>query len=283
MNHRSLVLSFLVSTSLLAATGPFVTDAPTMRIWTRPVPDSEGDHAPERWIEGSVPDSFHRVTEVHDPSLTIYLPSKAQASGTAVIICPGGGHRYLVVDLEGEFVAKKLNELGIAAFVLRYRLASAAGSTYQVEKEALADLQQAIRVVRGRAAGWDINPAQIGVMGFSAGGQLAALAAIRFEADTRPDFAVLGYPAFLDAPASIARDAPPLFVYLNADDALVATVAVEYYLALRRAGVSAELHVFRRGGHGVGFTGRTPDFRKLPSSTWSELLRLWLSDIGMLP
>jgi endo-1,4-beta-xylanase len=251
-------------------------------VWPGVAPGSEGKNAPERWIEGGTPDAFHRVTDIHHPSLTIYLPPKGKSTGAAFIIAPGGGHRYLVVDLEGESVAKKLNEMGVAAFVLRSRLAHAEGSTYRVEVESLADMQQAIRVVRSRAAEWGVNPARVGVMGFSAGGHLAALAENNFDAVTRPDFAVLGYPGFGSANIPVAKDAPPTFLFVNDDDPL-ATGVGEYYLALRKAKVSAEFHVFRRGGHGVGATGRnTPDFAQLGVAQWPSLLKIWLSDQGLL-
>ena len=267
--------------SRLVAAEAFVPSAPMIKIWPGVAPGSEGKTAPERWVAGGRPDAFHRVTDIHQPSLTIYLPAKDKATGTAVIIAPGGAHRYLVVDLEGEFVAKKLNEMGIAAFVLRSRLARAEGSTYKAEVESLADMQQAIRVVRGRAKEWGVNPARLGVMGFSAGGHLAALAQNNFEAATRPDFAVLGYPAYVGANTPIAKGAPPTFMFINDDDAL-ATGAGEYYLALRKAKIPTEFHVFRRGGHGIGATGRTPGFEKLGYSKWPELLGIWLSDIGLL-
>jgi len=261
---------------LLGATSAFETKAPVIRIWPGVAPGSEGKTAPERWIEGATPDQFHRVTDIHTPTLTVYLPSKG--NGTAVIIAPGGGHRYLVVDLEGELVAKKLNEMGVAAFVLRSRLAKADGSTYRVEVESLADMQQAIRVVRGRAKEWSVNPAKVGIMGFSAGGQLAALA--ENAADPKPDFAVLGYPGLAQWTGDISSNAPPTFIFVNDDDPL-ATGAGKYYLALRDAKVSAEFHVFRRGGHGVGATGRAPGFEKLGVSKWPELLGIWMTDLGL--
>jgi len=253
-----------------------------IRIWPGVAPGSEGkENIPERWVEGGTPDAFHRVTDVHHPSLTIYLPPKDKATGAACIIAPGGGHRYLVVDLEGELVAKKLNEMGVAAFVLRSRLSRAEGSTYRAEIESLADVQQAMRVVRERAKEWGVNPARLGVMGFSAGGHLAALAQNNFAADTRPDFVVLGYPAYVGASTPIAKDAPPVFIFINDDDNL-ATGAGEYYLALRKAKIAAEFHVFRRGGHGVGATGRAPGFEKLGVARWPELLGVWLADLGLL-
>lgn len=278
-----LALASLAAVSLSAAAKPFVPAGPIIQLWPGVAPGSEGQTAPERWIEGAKPDAFHRVTEIHVPSLTIYLPPKAKANGAAVIIAPGGAHRYLVVDLEGEFVAQKLNAMGIAAFVLRSRLAHAEGSTYRVEVESLADIQQALRVVRNRASEWHVNPTRVGVMGFSAGGHLAALAENDFDAGTRPDFAVLGYPGYIGAATPVSAKAPPTFMFVNDDDPL-ATGAAEYYLALRKAGITTEFHVFRRGGHGVGATGRGADsgFEKLGVAKWPELLQIWMADLGLL-
>jgi endo-1,4-beta-xylanase len=274
---------FFTAVALCASPEPFKTNAPMFQIWPGVAPGSEGkENIPERWVEGGTPDIFHRVTDIHHPSLTIYLPPKGQANGAAVIIAPGGAHRYLVVDLEGEFVAQKLNAMGIAAFVLRSRLARADGSTYKVEVESLADLHQAIRVVRERAKEWGIDPARVGVMGFSAGGHLAALAENDFDEATRPAFAVLGYPGYIGANTPLGKNLPPTFMFVNDDDPL-ATGAGEYYLALRKAKVAAEFHVFRRGGHGVGATGRnTPGFDALGVAKWPELFGVWLRDLGML-
>lgn len=266
------------------ASGPFTPSGPIIKLWPGEAPGSEGQTAPERWIDGATPDQWHRVTDIHVPSLTVYLPSADKANGTAVIIAPGGGHRYLVVDLEGELVAQRLNANGIAVFVLRSRLARAEGSKYKVEVESLADMQQAIRVVRTRASEWRVNPARVGVMGFSAGGHLAALAENNFTADTRPDFAVIAYPGFGQGGVPpISDKAPPTFLFVNDDDAL-ATGCGEYYLALRKAKIPTEFHVFRRGGHGTGATGRSADsgYEKLGAAKWPELLGIWLGDQGFL-
>jgi acetyl esterase/lipase len=279
LKYFTLVL--IATVTLAGSPEPFVTNAPMIKIWPGVAPGSEGKTAPERWVEGGKPDAFHRVTDIHVPTLTIYLPPTGKATGTAVIIAPGGGHHYLVVDLEGELVAKRLNEIGVAAFVLRSRLAKAEGSTYKTEVESLADMQQAIRVVRQRATEWAVNPSHVGVMGFSAGGHLATLAENKFDADTRPDFAVLCYPAYIGAATLVAKDAPPTFMFVDDDDNF-ATGAGEYYLGLRKAKISTEFHVFRRGGHGVGATGREPGFEKLGVSHWPELLRVWMEDLGLL-
>jgi endo-1,4-beta-xylanase len=197
------------------------------------------------------------------------------------------------MDLEGEFVAQKLNAMGVAAFVLKSRLAKAENSTYKADVESLADVQRAIRVVRDRAKEWSVDPARVGIIGFSAGGHLAALAENRFDAghpdaadpiernSSKPDFAVLAYPGVAGWTSGISKETPPTFLFVNNDDAL-STAAAEYYLALKKAGVTAELHVFRRGGHGVGMTGRTSEFTKMPESKWPELLQEWMSDLGYL-
>ncbi len=282
---KSLLVFVACAAALTAsASGPFTPSGPMVKLWPGAAPGSEGQTAPERWIDGATPDQWHRVTDIHVPSLTVYLPPADKANGTAVIIAPGGAHRYLVVDLEGELVAQKLNAIGVAAFVLRSRLAKAEGSTYRVEVESLADLQQAIRVVRSRAVEWHVNPARVGVMGFSAGGHLAALGENNFTADTRPDFAVLGYPGFGAAGIPvIVPNAPPTFLFVNDDDPL-ATGSGEYYLALRKAKIPTEFHVFRRGGHGTGATGRSPGsgYEKLGAAKWPELLTIWLGDLGLL-
>jgi endo-1,4-beta-xylanase len=226
--------------------------------------------------------------------VTVYLPPKEKATGAAYVVMPGGGHRYLVMDLEGEFVANKLNEMSVAAFVLKSRLARADGSTYKAEVESLADVQRAVRLVRSRAEEWRVDPKRVGVMGFSAGGHLAALAENRFDAgnagsgdpverqSSRPDFAVLAYPGMVSAGTLTAgKEVPPTFIFVNSDDAL-STASGEYFLALKKAGVSVEMHVFRRGGHGAGMTGRSAEFAGMPESRWPGLMQEWMRDLGLL-
>jgi endo-1,4-beta-xylanase len=282
------IAALLLALPLLAATGPYDMQAPIIPLWP-----NLANTAPERWIEGNPPDRFHRVTDVHNPTIAVYLPPKDKATGAGCIIAPGGGHRYLVMDLEGRLVAEKLNAMGVAGIVLKSRLANAEGSTYKVEVESLADTQRAIRLVRSRAKEWQLDPARICIMGFSAGGQLAALAQNRFDAgnasaadpidrlSSKPDFAVLGYPGVQNWKDPIRTDAPPTFLFVNDDDKL-STAATEYYLALKKAGITAEFHAFRRGGHGVGMTGRTPEFASTPDALWPGLLQAWMKDLGFL-
>jgi endo-1,4-beta-xylanase len=218
--------------------------------------------------------------------MVVFLPPKEKANGLAVLICPGGGHQYLVMDLEGSLVAERLNAMGVAAFVLKSRLARAPGSTYKVEEHSLRDAQQAIRIIRRRAAEWRLKPDRVGIMGFSAGGEIAALAETRFDdaadgAGSRPDFAVLGYPGIRAENLTVAKNTPPTFMVVAGDDRPAAAVAA-YFAELKAQGIPAEVHIYAKGGHGFGMTGRTPAFRALPVSHWPEQLQAWLADTGLL-
>ncbi len=285
----------LLAGSLLHAAEPYNLGGQVIPLWpnqTSPEPEKWITHAEAVPGELPVVDSFHRVTNIHNPSLTVFLPPPNLATGAAFIVCPGGGHKYLLIDVEGSQVAQKLNSMGIAAFVLKNRLARAPGSTYKVDVESLADVQRAIRLVRSRAQEWHVDPNHIGVMGFSAGGELAALAETRFDqpaastdpldrVSARPDFVVLGYPGLRPANFTFTKATPPTFLMVNNDDPL-STPTAEYYLALRKAGVPAELHVFNRGGHGFGVNGRTAEFHTLAVARWPDLLRNWMVDMGFL-
>lgn len=261
---------------------------PEIRLWPNGAPGSEGkSKTPPSWNPST--DGFHRITNIHDPSLVVFLPSKERANGAAFIVCPGGGHRYLVMDLEGSLVAEKLNAMGITVFVLKSRLARAEGSSYQVEKESLADVQRALRLVRSRAKEWNLDQQRIGIMGFSAGGELAALAETHFHdgdphasdpidrVSDRPDFAVLGYPGLRNSTITVPKTAPPTFIVVANDDPL-APGSIDFYSKLRAAGIPAEAHFYNQGGHGFGMTGRTPAFRNLSAAQWPETLHRWLAD-----
>jgi acetyl esterase/lipase len=240
------------------------------------------------------------------PVITVFLPRTVTANTPAVVVCPGGGYRALASNHEGRQVASYLNSLGVAAFVLRYRL----GPRYHHPIE-LGDAQRAIRYVRSHATEWRLDPARIGILGFSAGGHLAMTASTKFDTgamsatdavdrvSSRPDFAVLGYPVIsmveewthkgsrtnllgdnfdpelaksLSGERAVTRDTPPTFIFqTNEDTTVPAENAVHYYLALRKAGVPAEMHVFEKGPHGVGLAN---DDAAL--SEWSKLLANWL-------
>lgn len=283
-----LMLSVLVP-SLRAA-----DERPVVALWPNGAPGSETRKAEqEKWTPATQPGGSLHVSNIHHPTLTVYLPPKEKATGAAIIIAPGGGHRYLAWDFEGLEVAQWLSDNGIAAFILKYRLArdENGGSTYQVEKEALADAQRAIRMVRSRAREWNVNPQRIGIMGFSAGGQLAGLAGTRFDEgnsrssqlidvqSSRPDFMVLGYAAFT-MPTTVPANIPPAFIVGAADDPLMTRRAPEAFTALVTAGVKTEMHVYSHGGHGFGMRDRQG--RGGPVVQWNLRLKEWLTDIGML-
>src|ERR1700722_10764174 len=159
-----LLAGFLLVACPAGAADVLTFSQPEIRLWPNGAPGSEGITSPETWNRST--DVFHRVTNINNPSMVAFLPPKGKANGLAVVICPGGGHQYLVMDLEGSLVAERLNSMGIAAFVLKSRLAHAPGSKYTVEGHALPDAQRAIRMIRSRAKEWNINPGRVGIMGF---------------------------------------------------------------------------------------------------------------------
>jgi acetyl esterase/lipase len=251
------------------------------------VPGSKGKPSESRSPEETVRVNEygeHIISGIHHPSITPYLPAREKATGAAVIIAPGGGHKELWMDHEGYNVAKWLSDHGVAAFILKYRLAREKGSTYTIEGSALPDLRRAIRLVRGRAAEWGLNPEHIGVMGFSAGGELAALASTRYEAgvpsagdpvereSSKPAFQALLYPA-IPRDLTLSKDTPPAFLACGEDDRQdIAQGLPELYLALTRAGVSAEIHVYAGVGHGFGIRQNNG----AAVSLWPQLFLEWL-------
>jgi acetyl esterase/lipase len=263
-------------------------DPELVLLWPKGAPGSEGKTGAEA-VRVTSPGGDHVVSNVHQPSLTVYLPSKDKATGAAVVIAPGGGHSALWMDHEGYNIASWLSERGVAGFVLKYRLAREKGSTYTIEGTSLADTQRAIRLVRSRASEWGVNPDRVGVMGFSAGGELAALAATRFEAmqgatdpidqlSAKPSFQALIYPA-IPREMQLSKDTPPAFLACGENDRQnISQGLPELYLAMKKAGVSAELHVYAGVGHGFGLRANT----KGPVVTWPERFHQWLDGRGFL-
>ena len=278
------VLCFWLGSSVVAAAG----EPPVALLWPNGAPGSDGKVAEEVTRLSSGGERV--VSSVHRPSLTVYLPSKESATGAAVVIAPGGGHRELWTDHEGHNLAKWLSSRGVAGLVLKYRLAREKDSTYTVEGHALADTQRAIRLARSRAAEWGIDPDRIGVMGFSAGGELAALASVRYQAagenptdpierqSSKPAFQALIYPAIpRDMPLS--KETPPAFLACGENDRQnISQGLPELYLALKRAGASAELHVYAGVGHGFGMRETT----KGAVAAWPARFHEWLDSSGFL-
>ena len=231
-----------------------------------------------------------QVSSVHKPSITPFLPAKEKATGAAVLVIPGGGHRMLCVDHEGAYVAEWLAAHGVAAFVLKHRLAREEGSTYTIERDSLADTQRAMRLIRSRAAEWGIDPARLGAMGFSAGGELVALAWMRpsegaadaadplDKLSARPAFQALIYPGRSGDVVPV-KDAPPAFLACGEKDRQdISEGLAEMYLRFKRAGASAELHVYAGAGHGFGLRPTM----KGPLAGWPDRFAEWLDGRGFL-
>lgn len=271
------------------------SDAETVLLWPQGAPGAKGE------------------TDNDKPSLTIHLPQQQDAARAAVVVCPGGGYSHLAMGHEGEDVAKWLNSLGVTAFVLKYRHG---GNGYR-HPVPLEDAQRAIRYVRAGAEKWNIDPAKIGILGFSAGGHLASTVGTHFDrgnpeasdvidrASCRPDFLVLCYAVIsmtsdathkgsknsllgnspdpdlaksLSNEIQVTAETPPTFLFsTNADTTVPAENSVQFYLALRKAKVPAELHIYEKGQHGVGLAPNDPIL-----TTWKERLADWLKVRGLV-
>ncbi len=231
------------------------------------------------------------IKNVHNPSIEVHLPPADKATGAAIIVAPGGGHQQLVWASEGTDIADWLNGLGVAAVILKYRLAQTPGYHYTVEGDALQDTQRAVRIVRAQAKEWGVNPARVGILGFSAGGALAALADIRFDRgkpgasdpiereSCRPDFVGLVYAGWAPMDITAPKDAAPAFLTsAGSDDTFHAKETVEFFNSLFNAGVLADLHIYAHGGHGGGIRSRNG----IPFGTWHVRFQEWLADLGML-
>lgn len=286
-SHQRCWLAFL---ALLIGTSAVVAAEPPERIvlWPDGAPSSE-----LRMNEAEVIDEGPgkcNVTNVHHPSITPYLPEADKATGTAIIIAPGGGHRVLCLGHEGDSLAEHLAEKGIAAFVLRYRLAEEKDSPYTVDDHAMADTRRAIRLVRSRAAEFLVNPQRIGILGFSAGGELAAVAAMKSDngnadssdviekASCRPDFQVLIYPG-RSRRFTVEPGMPPVFIALGANDRDDISIGMaELYLKYKAAKVPAELHIYANAGHGFGYRPG----QNGAAGEWPARLIEWLRDSNLL-
>jgi acetyl esterase/lipase len=267
------VLRLLFSVLFLAPV--FAADPATIPIW----PD---DSTPSKETYRIGPnDQIRRVIDVTRPTLAPMLPPEGKGNGAAVLVLPGGGFRHLAIDKEGHDVGRWLNSLGVAAFVIRYRVMrtgkDSPADRDEAQRSGFRDVQEALRIVRSRAKEWKIDPRKIGVIGFSAGGYHAAMAASHYTAENRPDFALCIYPA---APANIEfpEDAPPLFLLAADDDRLEPRLhAVPIYVAAKKAKIPAELHIVGRGGHGFGMVKSNA-----PTDTWIDRAQEWLTDRGLL-
>jgi acetyl esterase/lipase len=286
-----MVRPMLLTLAMLSPAWCFAADDPAeIPLWPSGAPGSEGIKSGNVTVDrGKNGTHQNRVTQVHNPTVTVYLPPREKATGAAVVICPGGGHRYLAIDHEGTDIARWATSKGMAGFVLKYRLARAEGSKYKVETHALDDAKRAMRLVRSRAADWGVDPARVGMIGFSAGGEVAALAGTRFDSgsegaadpidrlSSRPSFVVLVYPGIRPETLTVSKETPPTFLVHADDDRLGADRSATFYLALKKAGVPAELHIYTKGGHGFGMRDN-----HLPVSSWPARLEEWMAERGFL-
>lgn len=275
-----------------AQQAPEAAAGKTMLLWPNGAPGAQG------------------TADLDKPTLTVYLPSGPNATKTGVVVAPGGGYQHLAMAKEGSDIAHWLNEHGVAAFVLKYRL----GPTYHNPIE-LEDAQRAIRMVRANAAEYGIDPDHLGMWGFSAGGHLTATAGTHFDAgnpnatdaidrqSSRPDFLILAYPVItmmdpyvhkgsrtyllgdnpdtaleqsMSAELQVTKDTPPTFLFATTDDGTVPVMnSVMFYSALVKAGVPAEMHLFQHGSHGSGLAATNPEL-----SVWPDLLIKWMRERG---
>lgn len=290
----------LVLLVLLAVTTASFAASP-MPVWPGAAPGEKGDISPE--VDTSKPGEglvagkpVIRLGNVSRPTITAFLPPAGKNTGTAVVVCPGGGYHILAYDLEGTEVCDWLNSIGITAVLLKYRVPTR--PKQKAYEAPLEDAQRALRLVRFHASEWKIDPNRIGILGFSAGGHLSALTACQFDKRTyesvdaadslscRPDFAVLIYPAYLtqknqreivSPELTVTSNTPPTFLVQTEDDPVHVENSLYYFLALKKAHVPAELHVFSSGGHGYGLRASTNSV-----ATWPKLAEQWMRSQGIL-
>ncbi|RYU90985.1 alpha/beta hydrolase [Mucilaginibacter terrigena] len=254
-------------------------------LWAKGAPGfeerrDEPEQAKDYWIKN-----------IHNPSLTVYAPPTGKANGAAVVICPGGGHRLLVYNSEGVAPAKFYNQLGITVFVLKYRLGRDTLSPYKVDIHPKQDAYRAMRLVRSRAAEFNIDTNRIGMMGFSAGGEVVDMVAFSGwkgdpkaadpidRANAKPNFIVQVYPGPGFVPESIPSDAPPAFLVAANDDACCSLPLIQLLQRYRDAKVPVEMHMYARGDHAFNMGTN----RKLKSiNNWPQRLADWLEDSNIL-
>lgn len=299
---RLLAMLLLVSGSALAQQGGWAP-APghtVLTLWPHGAPNAIAAVGAERDTSTAASELIAgrpivRLGNVAEPTLTLYKPT-GKSSGAAVVVFPGGGYSILAIDLEGTEVCDWLTSRGVTCVLLKYRVPGT--GPYPKSAAALDDAQRAMGIVRSHAAEWNIDPKRVGVLGFSAGGHLAAALSTHFKqrlypamdaADAlscRPDFAVVIYPGYLALAKKgmsfspnipVTGNVPPTFLLQAEDDPVHVENATAYFLALKAAHVPAELHIFAQGGHGYGLR-RTA----LPITGWPDLVDAWLKTIHMV-
>lgn len=252
----------------------------TVNIWPGVAPGSETWTQKERTIENTPVGTV--VFNVVNPTLTAYLPERSKATGAGVIIAPGGAFVALAVSLEGSDVARRLQEKGIAAFVLKYRIVEKRGEGIpanmnmdEAGRFGIADGIQALKVVRQRAAEWGVSPDRVGLLGFSAGAMVASGTLLQPDAAARPDFAAMIYGGPFGVMPAIPAKLPPMFMAWAQDDPVALRPVVKFYDALTAAGHKPEAHIFSSGGHGFGMKKQGTS-----SDHWINAFYHWLEAQG---
>ena len=297
ITRRNLAQSLSIGAAALAAghnaNSAQAADAEVITLWPGQAPGEVAGEVGEEKLMEPLKDQrrVRRLANVTKPTVTVHPAKGENRSGAAVLICPGGAYNILADEHEGTMVADWLNSLGITAFVLRYRVPRRKGKP--MYEAPLQDAQRAMRLVRQNAAKWQVNPDKIAVLGFSAGGHLAAMASTAFDREmykavddadkisARPDLSILIYPAYLAEKGKlvdelkVTKSAPPAFMAHATDDPVTPESSVYYYLALKGLGIPAEMHIYTKGGHGYGMVDNG-----LPTNQWPARCAEWLKVIG---
>jgi len=287
--------------ALAVLMGFFAQKPEPVPLWPAEAPGEKGDIGEEKDMtkpkDGLVAGRpVIRLGNVSKPTITLYRPPKEKDTGASVVVCPGGGYSILALDLEGTEICEWLNSIGVTGVLLKYRVPARKGR--EKHAAALEDAQRALGLVRFHAKEWDLDPHRVGILGFSAGGHLCAMASTAYESRSyppvddadkescRPDFAVLVYPAWLVAKGDVTTLAPeikvtpntsPAFIVMTEDDPIKIECAMGYGLALKNAKVPAELHLYPKGGHGYGMRPTADDVTR-----WPERAAEWMKTQGWL-
>jgi len=296
--------SFAVFASLALTTAPFSAPAAApvpIPLWPKEAPGEQGRLGEEKDTSTEKSNkvagqSVIRLGNVSRPTITVYRPAKDKDTGAAVVICPGGGYSILAYDLEGTEICEWFNSIGVTGVLLKYRVPKRPG--LEKHTAALQDAQRAVGLVRARATEFGVDPKRIGILGFSAGGHLAAMASNNYEKRTyvavddadkgscRPDFTFLIYPAYLTVKEQgdkvspelpVTANTPQTFLVMTEDDGIRVECALFYYLALKQAKVPAEMHLYPTGGHGYGLR---PSAHGV--TTWPRRAAEWMQTRGLL-
>lgn len=287
--------------AVMLFSNPVSAEVPVIELWPNGTPGEKTNLGEEK--DTTKPSDnlvagkpLIRLGNVSKPTITLYRPPADKNTGTAVLVCPGGGYNILAMDLEGTEVCEWLNSIGVTGVLLKYRVPKRDGQERHAAP--LQDAQRAMGLIRQQAADWKLDPKRIGILGFSAGGHLAAAASCNYarrtyptidDADAqscRPDFAILIYPAYLTVKTNgdriapelpITTNTPPTFLAMSADDPVRVESALFYSLALKTANVPVELHIYPKGGHGYGLR-RTQE----PVTTWPDRVADWMRSRGLL-